>query len=717
MIPTMMKTAVRPLLAWLGALCVLGLWQGCSREEPAPAPPPATVAPSGAEDLSVALPRLISKIEAATDVTTVEVGNPSERVASRMARRAPVYTARPLNLRSGFPKPPQGLLVGQLTLVPKVLAIANTGVIVTGGEDGARAWPVAAGAQAQPIDADPVIQAQVDGSGERLLLQTVSHLSIRSGPLFEIAQQLDGNIPPGRAHWLTDDTLLFAQERILDFNASAPQRVYTSSMLWNIGTGRWNRPWFDPLAYAKLGTFPVQEAAWGTPLLPHQLESMPGPVLRIEDDGTTVSLTREVDCADLSVAMDQMGDVLAVRTWRHGGGQSRAILQWADSITTPTLQLTSVATHRVALSPSGDWMAAVIGEPGFPPELRRYRREDVAGDWVAVHELYRQEQSLRAKALAVSNSLAAELGRRTGGIQPTAGPTRELCVAMGEQLKGALLEHFALQLPENELHALGAVDGLLDEVGDYFKEEPALIIALAGLVADALPQAHWEIAKEDEGLSPDVSDVIFGDSLSFTALQPFALARDRIAGDGRLSATVGEVKAGVLPIYLLENRRPETLIRLQSAQMKHADVDTQRVRLYELEDRLGNGLGDTRAVNLLVYTVATQRKDHALARRALWPLVETNPASAQGVAMLARNLYDDFQPDAAESLFRLAVEMSPGDPALRFSWADALMATQQFDRAREEFERSGRLDTAGALAPYLPSRLELLEKLRRESGQ
>jgi len=702
------KSTIVKLLAGVLVLAV-----GCGSEPSEQTETPASQAPAE-ENIPAMTARLVAAIESATELTSIDVGNPPERVPLRIARTEPTPAIPRAGLRDDFPAVPQGLLVASLSSSPKTLAVRNDGVIITGHEDAARAWPVAAGAPARVLAQGPVVQTQLDASGERLLLQTTESVSICSADSFEPIAVLQGAIPSGRSHWYRDGELLFVNERIVDFSASSEQRVYTTAMIRGIDESSWSRPPFRPGVYASLGTLPCLQETWAVPLLPHQVNPMPGPLVRINDDGSTSSLTATSEWADVSPSADQRGDLVLVRTWRHGGAQARAHLQWADSITTPTLQWTSEPTRLVAISPSGEWLAAVVEPAPGLPELRRVRRADIEASFAESVELHAREEDLRRRVAALRAEMEGELKARVGAGDPLAGPSREVALDLGRALAGAIERHLRVPLPKEPIARLAAIDGLLAEIRDYLPEDPALLQGLGGLVAEALPDAHWVIEAEDVGLTPDVGTTTFGDDLTFLAMQPFGAARAALAGEFVLAVGTASALRSPLPIYLVENRMPATFERIQRDQLLRAGIDPEKAWVADLSKRLGDARGDLRALHAFVYTKADSRGDRPLARRALVPLVESDPSGARAVGMLARNLYDDFHPTEAEKLYRLAVMLDPANAELRFRWAGALMAEGLHDEAEAEFLRSGRLDTAGELSEHLPGRLELLAKLRAE---
>jgi len=381
------------------------------------------------------------------------------------------------------------------------------------------------------------------------------------------------------------------------------------------------------------------------------------------------------------------------------------------------------------MSPSGEWGATFTAEDGGFA-LRRFR----AGDIPAQHQpAARRAAAWNAeveRARQVVGDLVLTLEKRPLGaaleeadFAPTLDrvPAADDFAAMAAALRAAMAKHYKVNDADPRVF-LRRIDLWLDDAAPYLTEHPALILALGGAMAEALPANRgWSAETFTKALSQDVAGETWRRSLEFTLVMPMGAARERIASGLSLSATVAEIAArGKAPIHLVENLRAETSESLIPKEWKDAGLPASVADLTAIRPAMEKLDVANDALNVVALSIASSQKSPAGSELAIWTalrLARNNPADAEALTLLGDTLKDNFYTRAAAAVFRAAALLNPEDPYLRVQSGDALLALSDFDGARAEFAIARSVDTGGSYADQLDQRDTLVGQMEKSEKE
>ncbi|MEO8376340.1 MAG: hypothetical protein ABI579_01605 [Candidatus Sumerlaeota bacterium] len=617
-----------------------------------------------------------------------------------------------------------GELLKTIEVTPRVLAATNEGEAIYNDESGIwmafRAKP-----QISRVSRLMANNLALDPTGKQLLLQDEKTVVIQSGEDFKRIEVLD-RCPPGRAMWTANpDELLFVMEDI-NFSATEKYRMHLQTNIYNLKTKKTSKtPWTPGVSYSAIGTLPASGLTWGHLLVPYQIDAMPAPLYVLNDAGLPIApLTDPGKAADIDPSGDVDGNLAWVRTYRRGGNSGRAFYKSADAKAAP-VQLTSWATERVALSPNGEYGAYIQDEDSGLHRIYLFTKADLKDKPGLSRGIEKIDQDFRdAVARVVDRLRDAFLREKPGdGLQVTeygnilkSAPKPEQIEHMADELEEALRIEFNVEL-EDGSQGLAQLDAFFHEAGSYIAEEPPMILAVAGLIERRLGvRAEWVLDKDSNALSVDDPGFAQSDEMTYTAIAPFAIARERISGDLLLEKVVHDVVHDhVAPYYLVENFRD--LVVQDIAQTEMAKAGSAAL-LASAESRLETFRGiktNNNTLNLAMLTTSSKAHDNGLALLAASRLADSNPTSAKSLAAFASALNDAFYSDDAIHVYQQAVLLAPLDTDVRFGYADCLAGADKLDDAEREYVIIEALDASREIKDEIAGRIEMLKSLRGDS--
>ncbi|MCC6546947.1 hypothetical protein IT570_07240 [Candidatus Sumerlaeota bacterium] len=609
-----------------------------------------------------------------------------------------------------------------------------TALVVT--SDGALIYP-ARGAlwrQSTPGEESEVFKSDatslsLDATGGKLLLQHQGGLIILSGPQFRQVQKID-HPPVGRPMWgLKENELLFVEEKI-NFSATEKYRIRLRSVAYDYQTGKTSIPgWNSELRYSTIGTLPAAGILWAHLIQYYQIDPTPASIYLLDDDGMPIApLTNAGAAADIQPSGASTGAIAWIRTYRRGGVSGRAYYHSGDPESIAGVQLTSRPTWQVALSPEGEFGAYCVSNEEGKYEIHRFTRdvlplkqslfEDNAGADTAFRDAVARVVDQIKDAFLRENPGDGLQGTEWGGNILRSAPKPEQIDRMGDALETALGKEFGMVLDPGP-GGLVQLDAFFDEAGSYIAEEPPMILALASHLERRMQAtSSWILDGDSNALSIDDPGFIDTDGISYTALAPFSIARERITSGVSLEKSWRDaLQNNVGPYYLAENFRDGVREQIHAAEIKKAgsavllENPGHRLRVYRDIKTNNNTL------NLDLLSAAKKTGDHALTLLVASRIAQGNPASGKALSIFATALNDAFYSDEATKVYHQAVLLAPLDVDIRFAYADCLAGANLLDDAQREYEILKALDSTGTLKEELNGRFEMLQSLRAEAGK
>jgi len=424
---------------------------------------------------------------------------------------------------------------------------------------------------------------------------------------------------------------------------------------------------------------------------------------------------------DLGPSMDKDGNLFWIRTPRRYSHAARA---WWKNIRregATELQITARPTTHVAAAPGGGMLAFVTEGLESAWEVRLATLPELETNRAALAtmaSIQREvDEKIRQTARDMERALTAmPLGEGLRGTQVGAAlftiPEPADIHAMGEALRASLKERFNLTIGSGQ-GAASRLDAFLEESGGRLEEHPAMILAIAGVLVDALPvSAGWFLENATEGsLSMDVRESRFTDGLTYQALLPFGAAREALAGRLSLEQVVREtMRDQHLPVYLLENLRTETLMELRLHQLREDGFDVENDNLGKLMDLLEEA--PSRALATMATEQGLWMRRESLAMFGASRLARFSPTSPDALFQLADALSMAYLLEEALPFFEQAVALEPQRVELRIGLADCLLTLDRVDEAEAEYTLCSIADVSRVYTDVIAGRLQALAGLR-----
>lgn len=718
-----MRTTV-PSSLWPGALLLALFLSSCGGEDrrgDVYTGPGAAVA--GSEEALSA--RVTAIIEASTKATqespyrstdlfgrTVEL--PGRARLAKPAVEVPATT--PPDLYPGAPEP-IGTVAFLLEELPAALAVGNEGEIVYTENRRTMLWRI--GGETVPLADRAADQLQFDATGERLLLQIQDEVVILAGSGWADRRTFRQH-PPGTAWWAPERGQLFFTREILDFDASARNRVQMEIAYFDLASERTvPANWSVMGRYARVGTLPPIAGTWGVLTRPYMLDPVPGALYRIEEGTPVEPLTTTREEADIHPSADRQGRLFFIRTPRHRSGGGRAMYRQFDWPEGRAEQITLGPTHLVSAAPMGPWLAVVQGTKAEGYQVRMIDKERLSAEEARFRVYTEKGDALSASAREVEAALIRHLAARPEGRHVKesefgpiydAVPTQELVQDMANALRVALRVRFGID-EQNPLALLKQVDYLFDRIHASTSEHPAMIMALAGLFAEALPTAKWSLDGASTELSVEVREIFRDGDPAGTLVLPFGAARERIA----LQISLSEIAAALnaedrQPVYLVENFGGETNHHVATAEWRDAGLPQSMGTLAEVDSALEREDLSPQVLQR-IHQLARQHKEPEMAIKAALQLAERYPDRPAVLRALAATFMESYHTREALAVFEQAALLDPADAGTRFRIGDALIALDRLKEAREAFETAALLPGGDSYADEIAGRLSLIADL------
>ncbi len=620
-----------------------------------------------------------------------------------------------------LPPPLPGEVVHDTAVQPHDAVALNDGAVVVAKED---AVLLVKGQRWSTLLDEGADYLQLDAEGKRLLVQHRSRIWILSGVDFR-DQKLYQEHPRGRAWWaLKGNKLLFVEEQ-LNLDATQKRRIRLKLSSFDPESEEVREAdWAPRSRYAALGTLPSAGKLWGHLSQAYQIDPLPAPLLELEDGTPKGFLTSTDRAADVHPSADQPGNLFWIRTWKRNGNTGRGYFRDAPETPGSGKPFTARPAYTVSVSPSGEFIVYTIRNEQGRYEVRRIDRAalDMYESRLAAFRSANKE--LLSNALGLSDDLHKALRKtalgdaiREEGLVRSldAPPDVETTREMADALRSSMAKRFGLEM-EAGMPELVAVDALMERIGDYLDETPGLILALAGVFSEAVEESPaWYLEDASKNLNMDIMEPTTGDDLSYTAVAPFGIARERISGRLSLAEEAARInETAERPIYLVENFGAATLQGIEFEEWKKSGLPEDTFSLQQLNDYLDAVESNNDVVNLIIYSTARREKAEPLRLKAALALARENPTSSTALRLLGEALSDQYYTEPACEVYALAVLLDPRETGLRLSFADCLLSLNDLAGAEEQYDLIRLLDTAGIYEDILTSRYRLLKDFRAE---
>lgn len=708
---------------WAASLALV-LLISCGGDEPTGdvyTGPGATVA--GSEE---ALSDRVAAIIEASNAATQESPYRSTDLFGRTVElpgRAPVADppvelppTTPPNLYPGAPES-LGTVALSLELLPAAMAVGNNGEIVYTENRRTMLWRI--GGETMPLADRAADQLQFDATGDRLLLQVEDEVMVLSGSDWSDRKTYRQH-PPGTAWWAPERGQLFFTRELLDFDASARSRVQMEIAYFDLESEQTIRAdWSVMGRYARVGTLPPIAITWGVLTRPYMLDPVPGALYRIEEGTPVEPLTTTAEEADIQPSADRQGRLFFIRTPRHRSGGGRAMYRQFDWPEGRAEQITLGPTHLISAAPMGPWLGVVQGTKAEGYQLRLIDKEKLSSEGDRFRVYTELSNALTESAREVEAALIRQLASRPEGSHVKesefgpifdAVPTPELVQDMANALRVAMRLRFGIEEQE-PLALLRQVDYLFDLTHASISEHPAMIMALAGLFAEAIPDAKWSLEGASTELSVEVRDIHRDADPAGTLVLPFGAARERIALQISLSEIAAQLNAeDRKPVYLVENFGGETNHRVASAEWRDAGLPRSMESLSEIDSAIDREDVSPQVLQR-IHQLARQHKEPELAIKAALELAERYPDRPAVLRALAATFMEAYHTREALAVFEQAALLDPADAGTRFRIGDALIALDRLEEAREAFETAALLPGGDSYADEIVGRLALISEL------
>lgn len=629
------------------------------------------------------------------------------------------YTYRPNNLSPLKPEVPKP--VGELVVRYQASDMIRGGNILVTNEGRV----IVAGNTVRFSDdmASPILDVEADhlqlnADGTKLLVQSHRDVWVLEGGNFE-KQRLYKVHPPGIAWFaLEPGRLLFVSETI-NLSAAAKRRIRLEAAYFDLETEeKIDAAWKPFGIYAKIGTMPQAGIRWGHLAQPYKIDPTPASIV-IMDDGTPIDyLTTPNEAADIRPAADSERNLFWIRTYRRGGGTGRAFTKQIGKTGAREIQLTSLPTHNVTVSPNGKHIAYSVTNGQFF-EIYRILKDDFPNHEETFRAFAAADRAMISKARGLMEDIRAALLELPAGAKLQEGglgeelsmpPDEKTIDAMAGALRASLRSRFGLTT-EPGMMEIANIDYLLDEMGDYLSETPPLIIALGGVVADAMPEGtRWFLDDAYNTLSLEVNELTSSDDMTYTALLPFGIARERLAGKLKLTRILDEItELSERPLYMVEHFSPTIMQAIETEEWRRSGMPMDTTTFGDFYEQLKGRPGENDVVNLIAISTGRAQQFSPLELRAAANLAKNNPASPEALRLLARTLSDLYYTHDALKLYRQAASLAPDDPHLRLAYADMLFRVDDLEEARKQYEIARRLDQPGVYTKTIEGRVRLID--------
>lgn len=703
--------------------------QEAARSQPVYTPVSHKLFGSG-EGLQSRVSTLIELSNQETEPVVIEADGEELNGRRLVPKSFPIGTAKNVRLTPEREEP-IGELVTAFEEQPKVFEISNDASILFSASYGTYRTTESRGAELWL--SEPAVTIQWDASGDRLLVQTPGRYTIYPANLeqpltIEPPKFFGEERSSGHAYWSAEEEnqLLFVTENV-QFDASQPIRVLLESAVYNYITGeRVPMPWSPYRNYSNMGTLPSLKRTWVHPLNKYQIRAMPAALETMTARGDRGPQLAEREGWALYAPDGGAGERLVyLATPRYGSRATRAFYQQGD---TSPRQLTARPTAAVSISPDGQWIGfAVLPDAREDRyELRRVSVSDLDRYTNRMRnfrtldefeEKFAHSLSEELRQTMVSQGIGGKLAESVIGAFPSEPPTPEQTLQMGGKLRQLLREGAADIRFSDGLTGLREFDLLMAQVAPYLEEDPWMILAIAGFTADQFPvEHHWQIGRTAMMLGNEVDDLIYTDGLTFSAMNLYGLARERISRGVPLSSTIRTfVETYREPYYLTENFHKETLDGISWKEVDRSGFDVENSTLIDLRETLiERRLNDS--IHEFTWKSGAQSGDAALEMIGAFRLAEGNPGSPRALGIFARALASDLETREAIRLLDQALSIDPSDPVLRFERGDAHYQMKNFETARADYDAAVRYDDTGTMEESVAARLALIEKAEAHGG-
>lgn len=622
----------------------------------------------------------------------------------------------------GSPSPlPIGTLLLKLSDKPNSMAINNQGGVIYATEKEVVYYLTKHSAFS--LLETPASWVQFDEKGERLLVQYQNNVYILSGENYSEKQTLS-EVPSGKVYWGTEEDQLLIVHESISMDPSLKQRVAIELYLYDLKTETFSPHDWKPLStWSALGTLPTLGKMWGHFSQPHLINAIPAKLAMIENGVPTGFYTDTDSAADILPCADNKGNFLWIRSYGYGSSSGRAWIRNLDDEKTPQWQITAEPTYQVAISPSGDYLGlCTLNNSTKQFEIRKSRVAFLEQNVEYFKFFQERDQSNRQKALEMEKKIvqffsdAITENPTLSRVEFKEPPTQEMVRASQKIFAKYLKENFLLSIPPG-IEGLMVLDLFITQAGAYIGETPPVILAVAGYFADAMsPDGKWMLDQATVNLSSGEIQQSSTDSLSYTAVLPFLIAQEAMAGRLSLAETALDLRASSKkPVYFVENLNADTLVRITETEWIRAGLSPTELNPEKLIKVIASGKA-TSPVNLFSIDIGHDYELPDVSMQAALNLAKENPTSAQAMSLLASELVTQYKDDLAIDVLTAAIHLDPFDSYLYLTLGDSHTALNSLEEAEKFYLQARELDITETYSSVLTGRFELLEKLARRNN-
>ncbi len=611
----------------------------------------------------------------------------------------------------------------QSSTVPFAVAITNDGDLFIASEEGLVVYESTTKEPSSIIE-DPVKHLQINAKGDKVLAQSENRIYIvetKSHDFERVAEKAEG-----QAYWHPqEDQLLIVGEEI-QFDASVKKRIRLTTQIYDLKKQTIKETdWISGGRYASLGTLPTLDTIWGHLPEDYTIDPVPAPIYRLFEGTPAGKLTDDNGTADLAPVADQNGNIYFLRTYRRGSGSTRAWVKLSD--TGEELQLTLRKTHHVAASPDGKWLVIVEDSNDQQASVYRTPGSEVLTQLEKWRERKRLEAVEVAKAKFIERQIAEELADLPSGktLYEDSGllwlkevPTEEEILLLSQKFEAVLQDTIGLE-PLKTYEDLEAIEMYINRFDGLWSEHPALVIAIGGLIVNLTDgDATYIHETLTPVLSIDVDSPLESDQLSWTLVQPFGLARERISQGYSLVKTLSHARKAALPIYLVGDFTEEIRLEVDRRELQKRKIDRavlSNPRQY-FELLRNNQQFRTGTTLRYGYLIGEESSDERLMLYASVLLAEKTPWSEEALQMLIDSLLEASYSKDASQIQEKLVLLKPEDAFNWLALGDSYAILNELEKARKAYNQARLVDIAQIWEADLQARFQMLENIKAESS-
>ncbi len=601
--------------------------------------------------------------------------------------------------------------------IPNAFVVDNEGTVILSNGDGVKILKPDGSQSMLSSHQASVLQWNPDGS--QLLVAGPEEKQILSWPGATVTYNLNQSDLQGLLQFSPSGDALWLLREQLSFDASDVVRIK-----WDVDRVPFETLKPEPLVAGKvladIRTLPSLGIVWGHNISDHKILPDPAPLLRLDNEFHVDSyLTRKDDWVDFSPSASGKGRLYFLRAPRRVDGfVMRTTRAWTalDDDAYSARAITAEPTYNVAASPDGERLAFVFLREGDGVVITTTPDRLLHEDTTAA-TLQQAVFAKNARDIAHDVRSAFEEETASEAFDNTKPwPEISLLQTMDNALRDSMQRRLKITLP-HDFSTLGIIDDYLAEADGLWDEEPAMIVAIAGLYGNVLiqkPGVQWLLSTSSGELSQDLQDVSASDDMLYTFHGVFYIARERLAGRLRLDDTAHEVLTRwERPIILVENYRQPTIDAFLISELERAGISGDVDFNTENFAHIVTHAPDNDIANQMAMAFGANNNAEGIAFLAALNLAESNAYNPMALIRAARVVQQSPAHERALELYRRAEQIAPEDPNVKYECAVGYLDAMQLNEAESRFRRVLELDAINEFDDVIKLQLDLIAELRQ----